>query len=302
MKRICLLHILVFPVQLVLLIGLFIAGFDALPVEAAITLESPRTLTFKCAEQDQNTPGWPNGCDGLEAGGDQKLPFPCQLISAANYTGPGAGGGLGSRTWWSATKNVMCGAPNMAFAGGVGPGEAWIRWYQRFEPGWHWPYGDETRAQKNIYLGTVGNSHSIWFEFTNGYTRIVVDNRVTVPQPPPLTNMFRTEHGGGSDTSNGAWACHEVHWKGETTLGAANGELDWWTNGKLYLHSSTVTLGFTATGGLGYNHGSLPSNGIADANRYQDVDEIAISTTGRIGCLSGADLTPPTSPSNLRVN
>ena len=68
-----------FPVQLVLLIGFFIAGVNVLPVEAAISLESGSTvtLTFNCAEQDQNTPGWPNGCDGLEAGGYQRLPFPC---------------------------------------------------------------------------------------------------------------------------------------------------------------------------------------------------------------------------------
>ena len=274
-----------------LVLTLLFGVLCVLQASAAVTL--PFSTTYNCVEQQQGDGTWVN-CNGLEASGDNALPFPCQITSAANYSG--GAGGRGMRTWWGyqnptppPEKNYMCAAPNIVFSSPTGPGEAWIRWYQRFESGWAWTYANETRSQKNMYFGTLGNTHSIWYEFTNGYTRIVVDNAVTVPQPPPLTNMFRTHHGGGTDISTGAWVCHEIHWKGGTTPSSADGELHWWADGVNYISATTASLGFSATGGLGYNNGSIPSNGsnYGGANFYQDVDDMAISTTGRIGCLSG---------------
>ena len=278
-------------VGLAALIGIFLVACNVTSVEASIPT-MPWSTTFDCAEQDQTSLGWPS-CDGLVKSGDGWAVQPCAITSAANYSG--GRGGRGTRSTWLANNGnsaSACGEPAFNLPGRQP--ELWARWYQRYQPGWK-----ASAGIKNFYIGPPisQSGDAIYFNTLSDGLRTVANGTHIVQS---VNNYFANEYGGGTTTSNGAWVCNETHWKVESTSGGTDAQIDWWMNGKLYLHSSNTTLGST----VGYQYGSIPSNGETTGNPlafYIDIDDIEISTTGRIGCLGGTDQTPPAAPSNLRI-
>ena len=95
---------------------------------------------------------------------------------------------------------------------------------------------------------------------------------------------------GGKNLSNGKWFCHEFHVKNETSPGAKNGVAQWWVDAIPYLNFNNIDL----QNSTGFGGFLLPSNHhyttVDGKGRWQDIDDVAVSKDGRIGCLGS---TPP---------
>jgi hypothetical protein len=91
----------------------------------------------------------------------------------------------------------------------------------------------------------------------------------------------------------------EMRFKTETSSGGSNGIVEWWVDGNRRLNRTDVRYG---NFGVGFDGFSLTSNGVlatvGGADMFEDIDDVAVSKTGRIGC-TGA--TPPAAPQNLQL-
>jgi hypothetical protein len=95
----------------------------------------------------------------------------------------------------------------------------------------------------------------------------------------------------------------ELH-LGNETGGLNNGVVQLWVDGVLQLDFHDIDFkgsdGFTSFT-LPSNHQFTTVNGAA-LDMYEDIDDLAIRTTGPIGPLASVpDSNPPTRPSNLRI-
>jgi hypothetical protein len=115
--------------------------------------------------------------------------------------------------------------------------------------------------------------------------------------------------GNANLTSNGGWHCFEVHIKADTN--GSNGVAELWIDNVQQFSKTNVNFG--TPGGwsmIEFNSNcSNPAN--TGVNYYIDYDDIAISTTGRIGPIAGGGgggappapptATPPTVPAGLKA-
>lgn len=240
----------------------------------AVTL--PWSTTYNCPETDQFQQGWPN-CDGLgvwglwTANGKGE-----QITTAANN--PLGGGGRGQRQWNGDGHNVVSGGARISFSP---VNEIYVRWYMRYQLGYKW---EHLSYDKILYFSGTNipefYSEDYWNFYVSGYDH-------TIPSAG-----FSTANGGA--TGDGKFHCYEIHEKINPGTNDDIGEF--WLDGT---YKGRVT-GFDYNGpftgfGIGENQDS-PANG---TTAYVDFDDIAIQTTGPIGCLSSA--TPPAAPTHLRV-
>ena len=90
----------------------------------------------------------------------------------------------------------------------------------------------------------------------------------------------------GRNTSNGRWHCLEMH------LDTVKGIADIWIDSVLRLHETRVDFGSAAKRGYRWfsspENQRTPSNG--GAHFLEDVDDIAVSVAGRIGCTYGTNV------------
>lgn len=249
----------------------------------AVTL--PWSTSYNCSETDQFQAGWPN-CDGLglwglwTAGGKGE-----QITTAANN--PSGGGGRGQRQWNGDGSNVVSGGAKIDFSPVT---EIYVRWYMRYQLGYKWGslsydkilYYHDGRNIPEFYGGNYWNFYAAGTNHT-------------------IANAgFSTANGG--PTGDGKFHCYEIHQKINPGTGDDIGEF--WLDG---VYKGKVT-GFDYSRpfdgfGIGENQAN-PANG---TTAYVDFDDVAIQTTGPIGCLggtappSGGATTPPPAPQNLTI-
>lgn len=264
-----------------LIFALSISFFYPKRSHADITI--PFSSTFNCPEQSQSTAGWVN-CDGMTKAGDHTSSSgsESQITTAANY--PGGGGGRGHRYWIGPGDNNNSGSIRFDFDS-TPTREMWVRWYVRWEAGL-----DLNNSQKVLYI-IGGNNLQIYFDIGDNENkiRVVSSGNIMVGQE----GFGWLDLNGGSAQSDGAWHCFEIYVKNNTTAGTDI--LTWWIDGVQRAHTSTATFNSNdPVRGFG-----LPANQRAhniSRDYFNDTDDIAISTTGRIGCIGG-----PAAPKNLKV-
>lgn len=277
----------VFIPWLHIIAGLLLQTVLAASAYATITL--PFSTTYDCAEQDQSTVGWVN-CDGLAKNGDWTTSNGSkeQITTAANYSG--GGGGRGQRHWIGDSGPIGP-TPSSNGSGSIrysfAPvSEIYIRYYVRFQQGLQLHI--QSQAHKLIYtnLGYVDIKTS-QFAFVNSGTGQSYTNSNTYG----WNDLFAGQPNCSSICdADGQWHWFEMHLK----TGNGNGVAQVWIDGALILNRSDVTISTSLT----FDSFAIPENAGATTVNAQDmtedIDDVAVRTTGPIGPLSGGgDVTNP---------
>lgn len=279
-------------------LGVYFVGWSQTAgVQAAVPLVFATTFPSSVCPEGQRINGANDSgvCatgDGLAGWGGG---LPDEITSAANYSG--GGGGRGFRHWRGDGQNNNGGGVRVDFGLTTPPlglqKEFWVRWYMRYEAGFAWLNGHPGYT-KEIYVNVTQQGAFTWG--FHGSANFGIDANGN-GAPPGWTNIM-TPDGSGGAVGDGLWHCYEGHVKAETS--GSNGIGQSWIDGVPTDNSNSVSYGTTSGWGLllfGSNQAS-PANG---RNMYTDYDDIAISTVGRIGCLSGGGSAPPAAPTNLRI-
>jgi hypothetical protein len=214
-----------------------------------------------------------------------------QITAAANY--PGGGGGLGLLHWRGDGINNNGGGLGIApFASG-GASELWIRWYMKYPTGFALNPAGRWGHTKEVYM--YGNSAVDWE--TGWRSSDAFGLEIYSPSHNTTANWGWQSTMGGL-VGDGRWHCFEIHTKLSTQTGAAaNGVTEWWIDGNQRISKTNEDYG--SLGGV-WNYfifgsnGNEPSNGGVDQPVYYD--DLAVSATGPIGCLTG---TPSTSACDM---
>jgi hypothetical protein len=267
-----------------------VLGLSLSPAYALATINLPFSTTYNCAEQNQLL-GWLN-CDGLTAGGSwtTSLGSREQITTAANYGG--GSGGRGQRHWIGNGTNNNSGSIGYSFSP---TNELWVRWYVRWQPGF--ALASSGGSQKVLYFagGGCGQPNGCYFQFESSAFKMVVAGHLYATYSYGWNTL-----NGGNNSATGNWYCFEIHVKSETSSGAGNGIAQWWVDGVLRHDHRNVNFGNSSTG---FSFFMLPSNAVAATvggqDMYNDIDDVTVSKTGRIGCTGGT--TPPAAPQNLQL-
>lgn len=273
--------------------------FLAAPGFTEDKLPLPYNTTFNCPEAVFNNNANRPDCDHLPsawqaysnvAGG----PYTA-ITSAANF--PNGAGGRGIRFYIGPTTNDSSSGINYEPTT-TGNKEVWVRWYTRWQPGFS--YGtDGNNGHKAVYF-----NNDPYFNWGGNFLRITDGVFIRIVGGFGLWDIWNSS--GKSFTADGSWVCSEIHYKVETSPGAGNGVAEWWINNVKRMGFNDINYGAPANGG--FNFFGLPANGNGNTSgsyMWQDFDDVAISTTGRIGCpystSSGASSAAPLPPANLKV-
>jgi len=270
-------------------------GVCLLPAYALAAISLPFSTTYNCAEQNQLLPGWVT-CDGITPGGgwSTSLGSVEQITSGANY--PGGGGGRGQRHMIGNSTGNTNGSGGVQYSFTAVHQEVFIRFYVRWQAGMK--QGGTSlpidKEQKIIYFagGACGQSGGCYFAIHPGSLRFVVSGT-------PYDGTWGWDNIMGGAASDGQWRCMEVRLKNETSGSANDGIVQWWVDGTLRLNQTGIDMkGSTGFGGfnLPSNHQFTTLNPALDM--FQDIDDVAISKTGRIGCIA---TTPPVAPQSLQL-
>jgi hypothetical protein len=235
------------------------------------------STTFECNDWKQSEPRGALRCDGLEKGGDWHVEDHLdQIITEANH--PGGAGGKGFRHWQADGRNR--GGGGIRYRSPVPLPEFWVRWYMRYEKGFRWANG-VPQWDKLLYIHTVDHGSSI-VGFADG---VLALGNYHGPGRHAKSKHGWTDIMGGRE-SDGQWHCYEAHLKLDTN--GADGVVDIWIDGEKALRREDQDFKGHEKGGKGWRILLIGSNQNCPANgrpMYQDYDDIAISTTGRIGPL-----------------
>lgn len=259
----------------------------------AVTL--PFSSTYNCAEQEQGDGTWVN-CDGISSYGGWTTANGTKekITSAANYSGGGGGRGqrhaIGNSGGAAVPDNTNgSGSTQIDF---TEVQEIYIRWYVRWESGLKLGNATTggTRNHKMIYFagGYCGMGGGCYFDLRGTEWAIVVAG-TPYTDGTGWDGLFGCS--GHSCPSDGRWIAFEIRVKNETG-GANNGIFQLWIDGTL--SASITNIDFAgSTGFSGFllpeNHQfETPSGDAADS--YEDIDDVAIQTTGPIGEIGSQSL------------
>lgn len=166
--------------------------------------------------------------------------------------------------------------------------QMWVRFYMRYSLGFQWSYAPDAHPQytKDLFWneGTIfGYQGPGWGIYAN-------------------STHFTSSLGwypsqGNSYTGDGKFHCFEYYLQKNGTAGAAA----LWVDGVQYLNAQSINLGANSWSSfmLGENQAIVVGAGSTDY--YTDYDDVVVSTTGRIGCLSSGDSVAPSAPMSLQV-
>jgi len=279
-------------------------GMCLAPAAASAQVSLPFSTTYNCPEQSQDTSGWVS-CDGLSKGGDWQTRNSSaeQITAAANY--PGGGGGRGQRHWFGQSHADPNNSGGVSYSFSQQVQEVYVRWYVRWQAGAK--LGGDTqpiaRNHKIIYFagGNCGYASGCYFDIQGSHFAFVINGRSQLVGTG-WDGMF----GGSNAPSDGRWIMMEIHMKNETN-GANNGIAQWWIDGQLVLDQRNLDF----AGSTGFWGFTFPSNhqfttvGGDCCDMFEDLDDVAIRTTGPIGPVtgggSGSASAAPTAPANLRI-
>ncbi len=218
-----------------------------------------------------------------------------QVTPAANY--PGGGGGNGLRFWDGDGSNAHSSFPEVFFP--TSQKELWIRWYMRYQQGYQW---SPLNYAKHLYIWTQSASNAVIPEYVwaNNY-RIYAEASGGGASYQGNTG-WQSLYGTASD---GNWHCYEIHLKMDTSQ--SNGIAEIWIDGVNQVSVTNANFSWgDSTAAQGWVYVDIKSNQSSPGNgtcMYVDYDDIAISTTGRIGPIGSAakDTTPPSVPTSLKA-
>jgi len=204
-----------------------------------------------------------------------------QITAAANNLS--GGGGKGFRHWRGNGQNNNGGGLIITLPAPVT--EMWVRLYMRYSLGFAWNGGNPVYTKDN-YWGACGGGCLIFGIQGNSSWGLNFDGGTNYP-----SSLTWAQSQGGA-TGDGQWHVYEYHVK----QNGAAATIEIWVDGVRYLNLTNANLGSTPWQSfkLGENQGN-PTGCTPDC--YTDYDDIAISTVGRIGPISG--FVP--APGNLRV-
>lgn len=245
-------------------------------VYAGVTI--PFTTTYDCVEQDQNDVGWPN-CDGLGQAGSWTATNGGveQITSSANYAS--GGGGRGQRHWISNGTNFLSGSIDVDIDNPST--ELYVRWYVRFQSGL--ALGSSSSPHKILYFTgstCTGRPGGCYFAISTVGARITMGTNYDNGDAWGWNDMM-----GGSNSADGQWHWFEIHVKRNS--GAGDDVAQLWVDGTLRLDRNDVSFGGDTSGFTSFR---LPENGAfvvspTSIDMYEDIDDLAIQTTGPIGAL-----------------
>ncbi len=248
--------------------------------------------TFNCGDWNQNMGLAANqvNCDSMtgEANWGNTLGTSgvgSQITSLANNS-IGAGG-KGFRFWRADgfdvnSSGIWANLPS-------GQTDLWIRFYVRYQQGFSWANGGPGFTKDIYMLGNTATDFKLGFQGQDTWGVTVIGPANNFVASPGWNSLF------GANASDGLWHCYETHTKLDTNH--ANGVIETWIDGIQRI--SRANIDFNTVGSwqhfvLGENS-NRPSNG---KDMYEDYDDVAVSNSGRIGCLAGQ---APAAPTNLRV-
>jgi len=219
------------------------------------------------------TPGHPNGDE---------------ITLAANNAG--GGGGRGFRHWRADGFDVNGGGLKISLPANYA--DVWLRMYMRYQAGFNWNPAGSPVFTKDMYM--IGNSGIDWtfgFHGSNsmwGWTNSGSIDSGTIG----WTTIMR------GNTGDGQWHCYEYHIKRGTTT--SNGVKQYWVDGVQGMNVQNANTGIS--GGwtefiLGSNQ-DKPANG---GDMYTDYDDLAFSSSGRVGCSGSSTVPPPAAPLNPHI-
>jgi hypothetical protein len=202
--------------------------------------------------------------DGISGYGGWKHLSEDHILAAANN--PAGGGGKGFRHYRGNGQNRGGGGLFIALSSPVS--EVWVRWYMRYQEGFSWLNGAPHYIKDHYWRGNnqpifgVEGARS-WGFYARG------------AHPSSLTWIASQ----GGQTGSGKFDCYEYH------IDQKTGTLEFWFNGARYLRKTGLNLGAPGLQGfiLGSNQNAVVGADTLDF--YTDYDDLAISTSGRIGCL-----------------
>lgn len=216
-----------------------------------------------------------------------------EIVAAANN--PSGGGGKGFRHWRGDGTNVNGGSVRVVLPNPVT--DMWIRFYMRYQAGFRF---SPLIYTKDLYVnvGSV-STFAVGFHGSDRFGISTISPSRNIDGSPGWTSV----NGGAS--ADGNWHCYETHVKMNTS--AANGVAEVWVDGQAGPSARDVDFGRSAGWSyfaLGENQSTVTNGG----DRYTDYDDVAVSTTGRIGCAAGAGGAPPppvfglpAAPQNVRI-
>jgi hypothetical protein len=241
----------------------------------------PWSTTFDCPEYDQAQDGWNNiDCDGIaHTGGDWYDGFGNGEQITLDANNPSGGGGRGQRHWFSASDGqTIPGSGALDIRMPSPQSEFWIRVYYRVQSGKNM---SDLNSLKLFYLLLDGStSGSGTYVDTTGDGEGIRLVGYGTQEAKGSTGPYDA-YGGVSD---GSWHAYEVY------MNTATGVFRTWMypNG---VDNATPVIDQSGINYLGFTFDGvrLPSNShLPGYDGYFDFDDIAISTTGRIGPLSGS--------------
>ena len=203
-----------------------------------------------------------------------------QVSAAANY--PGGGGGNGLRFWDGDGGNMHSSFPEVFFPSPQK--ELWFRWYMRYQQGYRW---NPLNYAKHLYIFTQSPSNAVIPEYAWANKYRLGAQAIGAGASYTGNTGWQSLYGTASD---GSWHCYEVHIKMDT--GQANGIAEFWIDGVNQASTGNANFSYgDTTAAQGWLHVDIKSNQSSPSNgtcMYVDYDDIAISTTGRIGPIGPA--------------
>jgi hypothetical protein len=242
-------------------------------VYAYDTITLPWSTSFSdCAAGEYS------GCSnfaGITSGGPH-CGHTCDINTGANHTGSPE---RGLRQWFDAGQNQNTYGLAVAFANKVN--QVWVRWYERYKPGFVWNY---LQYKKDLYIHDdllTGHQSIIPEPQGNDYCVYAVNS-----SGQSSTKCSTSPNRGWPVIGDGNWHCMELFFD-------TSGRVIFWTDEVRVIDTN---FGFS----FSYQWGSVEFasniNDVGASCQYIDYDDLAISSTGYIRP------TPPASPKGVRVN
>jgi hypothetical protein len=244
------------------------------------------------SEQSSN-----NGGDYAAFGTDA-----CSYINttANNPSGLGGRGHAKAETGGCATPGVNCSGMAVQYSF-TATSEMWIRWYEKYEAGFQWGasgannpgyakhmrWGGTFGMIQDYLSGGVQCMAALWYSGCGTTSEVdrTYAHDFNSPSGCPVGNppgkdttcltwndIHNTDASGGAD---GNWVCFETYLNGGT------GQLTMWINGTEVVNHTGPTFSGQATSVFSSNQSAVQSGQAF----YHFYDDIAVSSTQRIGCF-----------------
>jgi len=290
----------------ILAIGLFVflaCFFLGYPKAGIANVTLPWSTTFTCTWNQTDPSPWTlpsvGDCTGISTHSYNNTV--CSSVSSVSSpaNNPGGSGGSGFRQFIADGVNSESAGPLITFNSAPQP-ELWWRFYFRYQTGFTW---SSIGYHKLLYIYTasgVAGTQVIpeWYGM-DGF-RFGIQGGGTAPICGSGCGWDTVYANGAIDpstghhVSDGSWHYLEIHIKMDTN--GSNGIAEMWLDGVQKIKATNMNYGTGGTGGWYWGqmfvNQEYPNNG---GCAYVDIDDMAISTTGYIGPVSGtATPSPPT--------